>query len=145
MLSSRSRSRSLGGSLNEESEDRISDFGSSSSRIVGGFFDGNMSGNGDVMSRIVFVLRLGMSDLGAVQKYLDVTSSLGVTPGKSLEIKNPSPTPSGQVTMARISTERCSWIEMSGSTLALTQLYEFVVEELTWAPIHWSCSQSHLA
>lgn len=49
-----------------------------------------------------------MSGLGVVQKYLDVNLSLGVTPGKSLGIKNPSPTLSGQVTRGRISIEKRS-------------------------------------
>lgn len=85
------------------------------------------------MSRIafVFVLAVEMSVFGAVQKYLEVTSLLGVTPGKSLEIKNPCPTPLDQVTRARISIGKCSYIEMSESKVALTQHHQPRVEELT--------------
>lgn len=129
----RSRSRSLGGSLNEESEDKKSGLRSSSSRIFRVFAGSDMFTNGAAMSRIafVFVLAVEMSVFGAVQKYLEVTSLLGVTPGKSLEIKNPCPTPLDQVTRARISIGKCSYIEMSESKVALTQHHQRRVEELT--------------
>lgn len=120
---SQSRSRSLGGSLRDEPDDKNPGSNSSSSRIFRVFSGSDMSRGGKVVSRIVFgcILRVGMSGFSAVQQHLDVTSSLGVSPGKSLEIKNPCPTRSDQVTRAHISIGKRSCIEISESTSASAQ------------------------
>lgn len=83
---SESRSRSLGTSLKEESDNKQPGDKLNSSRHLyasGGIvvlYKPRLAGLGEGISIV------------AVWKYLDVTSSLGVTPGESRVIKNPIPT-----------------------------------------------------
>lgn len=92
-----SHSKSLGGSLKSESEERKSDGRFNSSKIflvsrgIDGWWYEDASGSGGIALAVT----------GAA-KYLDFTSSLGVIPGKSLVIENPRPIQPDRVTEEHI-------------------------------------------
>ena len=92
---SESRSRSLGTSLKDESDSRNSGDRLNTSRHL------YASGGIVILFEPCFAGLGGGKSIVAVWKYLDVTSSLGVTPGESLVIKNPFPTVWGLAIIGR--------------------------------------------
>jgi hypothetical protein len=79
-----SQSKSLGASLKEESDKKSGD-------KLNSFRSCQASGGTDILYNEVFV-STSLAEAVACKKYLDITSSPAVTPGKSLVFKNPRPT-----------------------------------------------------